>query len=254
MPRKKRTRYLKTIDIAREVGVHPNTVRLYEEWGFLQPVPRNPRNNYRLYTEAHLDQMRLAWAALHSDWWHSAKSIMVEMVKQAANDDLGGALETAYRYLFTVRAEYVRAEAAIAYLERWAKGQPAQTTQKPIWIGEAAKLLGLTRDMLRNWEVNGLIRVPRDPQNGYRLYGADEIGRLRVLRMLREAGYSMMAILRMVRALDRGQTENLREVLNTPQENEDIFWAADAWLTSLKACEERAEVVIAMLEDMIAKR
>ena len=33
--------------------VHPNTVRLYEEWGFLPPVPRAP-NGYRLYDQRHL--------------------------------------------------------------------------------------------------------------------------------------------------------------------------------------------------------
>jgi len=29
------TRYLRTSDIAKAVSVHPNTVRLYEKWGFL---------------------------------------------------------------------------------------------------------------------------------------------------------------------------------------------------------------------------
>ena len=61
------TRPLYTSDTAREVGVHPNTVRLYEEWGLLPPIPRSPRG-YRLFTEAHLDLMRLARAALHGQW------------------------------------------------------------------------------------------------------------------------------------------------------------------------------------------
>ena len=59
--------YLHTSDIARAVGVHPNTVRLYEEWGFLPPIPRSPRG-YRLFTEDHLDQMRLARTAFHDPW------------------------------------------------------------------------------------------------------------------------------------------------------------------------------------------
>jgi len=40
--------YLRTSDIAKSVGAHSNTVRLYEEWGFLPPVPRAP-NSYRLF-------------------------------------------------------------------------------------------------------------------------------------------------------------------------------------------------------------
>jgi DNA-binding transcriptional MerR regulator len=57
-------RPLRTSDLARAVGVHPNTIRLYEAWGFLPPVPRSVRG-YRLFTQVHLRQMRLARVALH---------------------------------------------------------------------------------------------------------------------------------------------------------------------------------------------
>ena len=49
-----------------------------------------------------------------------------------------------------------------------------------------------------------LSMVPR-AKNGYRQYGAVEIGRLRVIRMLVRAGYSMMAILRMMLELDKDE-------------------------------------------------
>ena len=75
---------------------------------------------------------------------------------------------------------------------------------------QLADHLGVTVDQLRNWERNGLLTVPRDPETGYRLYGAREIGRLRVVRMLRQGGYSMMAILRMFLRFDAGQIELLR--------------------------------------------
>ena len=45
-------RYLRTSDVAKAVDVHPNTVRLYEEWGFLPSVPRSP-SGYRLFTDYH---------------------------------------------------------------------------------------------------------------------------------------------------------------------------------------------------------
>lgn len=59
--------HLSTTQIARAIGVHPNTVRVYEMWGFLPPVPRSP-SGYRLYTQRHLDQMRLARTTLHGGW------------------------------------------------------------------------------------------------------------------------------------------------------------------------------------------
>ena len=202
-------RYLRTSDLAKAVGVHVNTVRLYEEWGFLQPVARSP-TGYRLFTEAHLEQMRLARMAMHGPWPGSnIRKTALTLVRKSASGDLGGALEQAYHHLALVQAERARAEAAAGLLDRWAQGAVTDTTAKPLHIGEAAQLLDVTTDQLRNWERNGLIDVPRDPHNGYRLYSATEIGRLRVIRMLLRAGYSMMAILRMLLQLDGGADRSL---------------------------------------------
>jgi DNA-binding transcriptional MerR regulator len=175
----------------------------------------------------------------------------VGVVRQAAQDDLGGALEGAYRHLALVRAEQARADAAVSLLERWADGAAVDASEAWLRIGEASDRLGVSRDMLRNWERNGLLRVPRDPRNGYRRYGARELGRCRVIRMLRQAGYGMMAILRMVRVLDDGQCGDLRQVLDTPLPDEDVYLAADRWLSSLADLEARAREVIERLETMI---
>jgi hypothetical protein len=92
-------RSLRTSDVARAAGVHPNTVRLYEEWGFLPPIPRSP-SGYRLFTEAHVDQMRLARTALRGPWpGRNIKRSALALVRRAASGDLGGALEQAYSYL-----------------------------------------------------------------------------------------------------------------------------------------------------------
>ncbi len=248
------SRYLRTSEIARAVGVHPNTVRLYEEWGFLPPLPRSG-SGYRLFTEAHLDQMRLAVAALRGPWpGRNIKRSALDLVRQAASGDLGGALEQAYSHLALVQAEQAQAEAAVQLLERWAGGTAADATVKALRIGEAAQLLDVTTDMLRNWERNGLIRVPRDPRNGYRLYGAAEVSRLRVIRMLLRAGYSTMAILRMLLHLDQQRAGDLRTVLDTPPADEDVYSAADRWLSTLVGLEQRAMDLIAQLEDMISKQ
>jgi DNA-binding transcriptional MerR regulator len=148
----------------------------------------------------------------------------------------------------------VQAEAAAGFLERWAQGIAADTTANPLQISEVARLLEVTPDMLRNWERNGLLKVPRNKKNGYRLYGAAEISRLRVIRMLSRAGYSIMAILRMLLHLDQGGTGDLRQVLDTPRPDEDIFSAADRWLSTLAEQEDRAANLIGQLETMISKQ
>ena len=246
-------RSLRTSDVAKAVGVHPNTVRLYEEWGFLPPIPRSP-SGYRLFAEAHVDQMRLARTALRGPWpGRNIRQSALALVRQAASGDLGGALEQAYSHLALVQAERAQAEAAAELLERWAQGTAADATAEPLWIGAASRLLGVTADVLRNWERDGLIRVPRDPSNGYRLYGAAEIGRMRVIRMLRRAGYSTMAILRMLLQLEQNQGGDLRQALDTPRPDEDVYSAADRWLSTLAALEQRAMDIIARLEEMIGK-
>ena len=97
---------------------------------------------------------------------------------------LGVALELAYNHLALVQSERAQANVAADLLERWAYGAPADATIQPLQIGQVARLLCVTIDILRNCDRNGLIDVPRDPSNGYRRYGAREISRLRVIRML----------------------------------------------------------------------
>ena len=69
--------------------------------------------------------------------------------------------------------------------------------------------------------------------------------------MLRLAGYSTMAILRMLLRLDRGQATDLRAALDTPRPDEDVYSAADQWLTTLTEQEQRAADFITQLEAMI---
>jgi DNA-binding transcriptional MerR regulator len=241
--------YLKTSDVAQAVGVHTNTVRLFEEWGYLPPIPRS-RSGYRLFTPAHVEQMKLARLALQ--WpYPGGKQLVVDLVQRAAQGDFGMAMEHAYHHLAFVRMEITYAEAAIEFLERWAHGQILDTTPGQRRSAETARWLGATVDQLRNWERNGLIEVPREPTSGYRVYGAAEIGRLRVIRMLRQSGYSLMAILRMLQRLDAGDTEHLRQALDSPPPDDDIQTAADRWLSTLAETEGRAQATIRQLAHMI---
>lgn len=72
--------------------------------------------------------------------------------------------------------------------------------------------------------------------------------------MLSRAGYSTMAILRMLLHLDGGGKEDLRQVVDTSRPDEDVYSAADRWLSTLGEQEQRAKDTIAQLEAMIDKR
>lgn len=241
----------KTSEIAKLAGVHPNTVRLYEAQGYLSPVPRAV-NGYRQYTPLHLEQLRLARLAL--DWpLPGVYPMMIDMVRAAAAGDLGRAMHLAESYLAHIQREQARAEAAVDYLERWARGQQSASDDAALRlsIGQAAAYLDVTADQLRNWDRSGLVEVPRDPHTGYRVYSPAQLGRLQAIRMLRQAGYSVMAILRMLRQLDAGQTAHLREALDTPGDYEAVETVADRWLTTLARHAGRAQDIIQHLEAMM---
>ncbi len=239
---------LSTKKIAQAANCHPNTVRKYEEWGFLPPIPRAP-NGYRLYTEAHLNQMRLARTVFNTPYpGPTIRHAGLILVKQAAEGDLGGAMENAYHYLALIQAEHNRAKIATQLVKRWSQGMPADATHEVLSIHETAKYLDVTTDQLRNWERNGLLTIPRNPKNRYRIFGAKEIARVRIIRMLRTAGYSLMAILRMLTQLETNAETDIIQALDTPREDEDVYHATDHWISTLNQVETSAKEVITILE------
>lgn len=61
-------------------------------------------------------------------------------------------------------------------------------------IRELARRAGLSRAALLHYETLGLLAPARRDANGYRLYGPEQIERLRAIRAYREAGLSIAAI------------------------------------------------------------
>lgn len=245
-------KYLRTSDLARAVGIHPNTVRRYVTWGLLPPVQR-AANGYRRFTQQHLNCLRVARMIYEGVYPGKAiRQSASRIIQSAVAADWGAALERAREHLAFVQSERVQAETAATLLEQWVAGGNANATEQPLQIGQTARLLGITIDMLRNWERNGLIAIPRSAGSGYRAYGSAEISRLRVIRLLSRAGYSQMAILRMLLQLDRGITTDLRHSLDTPTPDEDVYAASDRWLSTLAGQERLALRLIELIEAIIS--
>lgn len=241
-----------TSQVARIAGVHPNTVRLYEQWGFIPPVTRQ-RNGYRVFSEQHVALMCLARAAFRCDFVEGGiRKKAVELVRTAANGNLGQALDMAYGYLEHIQKEREKAEEALALAEEWVNGRSANEDVTLFKRGDVAKLLNTSIDVLRDWERNGLIDIPR-AENNYRVYGPAEINRLKIIRTLRQANYSMMAVLRMLSYIDKGNKEDIRGVVDMPPPGEDIVSATDKWISTLIQSEADAHDVISQLEELNRK-
>jgi DNA-binding transcriptional MerR regulator len=237
----------KTAQIAALIGVHPNTVRFYEEMKLLPAIPRT-EGGYRLFSDRHLGQLRLLRTAFRAEIISSRlRQEVYDIVKTAATDDIAGAYQRTQRYLEHLRAEKAKAEEAIR-ITLGILEDAGKTDDAVMYSGrhEAAELLDITTDILRDWERNGLLHVPRRP-NGCREYRQKEMNRLKIIRTLRNAHYSMMSILRMLNRLDQGD-RNVRMIIDTPGEDEDIVCAADRYITALSLAEQDALEMLDMLD------
>lgn len=242
--------YLRTSQVAGRTGIHPNTVRLYEEWGFLPPIERTPKG-YRKFSEYHVDQIRLIRLALSFTFLSGeVRKTSMEIIRLGALRQLGAALEQAQRQMLLIRSEHRRAEEAVEILEQWVRNFQEDIPDEVLHIRDVTGKLDITYDMLRNWERNGMIKVPRDPDNGYRIFHRRELNRLRIIRILRRARYSTMSILRMLRSLDAGRQDDLRLILDTPDPEEDIVYATDHWLSTVKDLAAKAGEMTTHLEYM----
>ena len=97
--------------------------------------------------------------------------------------------------------------------------------------------------------MNGLLSIKRK-ENGYRVYTSSDIKKLKIIRTLRCANYSLASILRMINAISNSSKVDIKEVINTPDNNEDIVTAFDKLLTSLNNAEKNANVILKQLRFM----
>lgn len=241
----------KTTDVAAIIGVHPNTVRLYEEWELI-PKPKRQPNGYRIFTDFHIEQFRLVRLAFQIEVLQNGlRKKITQMIKVSATGDFDKALSLAGEYLGQLKRERTNAEEAATLVREILSGKSTMHSHS-LKRKEVSEYLNISMDTLRNWEMNGLLTVKRK-ENGYRVYTDDDIRRLKIIRSLRCANYSLEAILHLLRQLSQNPNVDILEVLDTPKENTDIIAVCDKLITSLFGAENNALKMIAMLEEMKLK-
>ena len=110
---------------------------------------------------------------------------------------------------------------------------------------EAAALIGVTPEALRNWERNDLIQVPRRGRHQTRFYRLQEIHRLQVIYLLRQARFSMSAIHRCFTLLDAGYPQEALNALKHP--HGEAVWTGDRWLAVLEMFAAKADEIDGLL-------
>lgn len=118
---------------------------------------------------------------------------------------------------------------------------------------EVAAAIGIHPNTVRLYEKLSLIPKPEREANGYRISNAEDIKRLKVIRSMRCANYSLEAILRMLRQLSQNPDVDIKAALNTPNPSEDIISICDRLIVSLTAAECNAKKIVGMLQEMKEK-
>ena len=238
----------KTAEVAAIIGIHPNTVRLYEKLELI-PKPRRLSNGYRVFTEFHIKQCKLIRLAFQVEVLQNGlRKKIVQMLKVSASGDFDRAITHTKNYLKQIRRERQNADEAIEIVKRILSGGVGENSQH-LKRKDVSELLDISMDTLRNWEMNGLLTIKRK-QNGYRVYSEQDIKRLKIIRSLRCANYSLEAILRMLQQLSKNPNTDIKLALNTPRQDEDIISVCDKLIISLSSAEKNAIKMLDMLQEM----
>lgn len=238
----------KTGEVAAIIGIHHNTVRLYEKLKLI-PKPERLPNGYRVFTDFHIEQCRLVRIAFQVEVLQNGlRKKIAQMIKVAATGDFDAAIMLINEYVKQIKQERANAEEAIEIVKQILSGDSQEYTQC-LKRQEVSQALDISMDTLRNWEMNGLLTVKRK-DNGYRVYTDEDIQRLKIIRSLRCANYSLEAILRLMKQLSKNPNTDIRAALNTPKQSDDIISVCDRLIVSLSKAEKNAYKILAILQDM----
>lgn len=196
---------LRTIDLARAAGISVQQVRNYEAQGLLPPASRS-KSGYRLYTQHHLAALKTARSLVGGYGWQRTPAIMQALHR----NDLSAALALIDTRHAELASKRLQAEQTLSALHTLAaQPAPLQNFSHPqsFRVGEAARQVGVRVSALHFWEQQGLLHPIRDQSSHYRLYDEQQMRRLRVVVLLREAGYDFIVILSVLDELVAGQPE-----------------------------------------------
>lgn len=213
----------RTSDVAKIIGVHPNTVLAYEKWGYVSTVPRS-ENGYRIYSEKHIEQIKIARLALMSE---AVKIYMIfevrSILKTIAKGDIKKALALSESFLAQLQKEKAVEYEVIKEIKKLLKEHMDEKRSISLKRSEAAKSIGVSIDVIINWERNGMLEIPRNKKNNYRVYSENELVLLKIVKILRGENYITNCIGKMIKKIKHNNFEFLNkedELLSTIEEKE----------------------------------
>src|SRR5260221_5150588 len=197
--------YLRTHDLALAGHISVQQVRNYEANGLIPQAQRSP-SGYRLYMQQHLVALKTVKSMVRGYGWPRTSAIMQALHR----GDLSAALATIDERHAELALKRLQVEQTLFALRTLAEQSDSlQSSHHPqrVRVGEAAKQVGVHVSALHFWEQQGLLHPVREQHSRYRLYDEQQMRRLRVVALLRDAGYPFNAIQSVLDELAAGQPE-----------------------------------------------
>jgi DNA-binding transcriptional MerR regulator len=224
---------LRTSDLALAGGISVQQVRNYEASGLIPQAQRSP-SGYRLYTQQHLAALKTVKGLVRGYGWPRTSAIMQALHR----GDLSAALAIIDERHAELARKRLQVEQTLSVLRLFAAGavsQPRTSPPQRVRVGEAAKQVGVRVSALHFWEQQGLLHPVREQHSRYRLYDEQQMRRLRVVALLRDAGYSFNVIQSVLDELVAGRPE--KAIVAVEKRREELTrtsWACIEALTSFQ--------------------
>ncbi|MGF3053983.1 MerR family transcriptional regulator [Microbacterium sp. YY-03] len=118
------------------------------------------------------------------------------------------------------------------------------TDEQALRIGEVAESTSLSLRTLRHYEDIGLVIPSARTEGGFRLYGAEDIARLMIVRRMKPLGYSLEEMRALLDVVDA-----LRRTPGDPQLRTEL----EAILDEARSRRERLATQVAMADEFLAQ-
>jgi DNA-binding transcriptional MerR regulator len=225
--------YLRTRDLALAGDISVQQVRNYEASGLI-PKAQRSASGYRLYTQQHLAALKTVKSMVPGYGWPRTSAIMQALHR----GDLSAALAMIDERHAELARKRFQMEQTLSALRLIADGSASlQSSSHPqrLRVGEAAKQVGVRVSALHFWEQQGLLLPVRERYSRYRLYDEHQMRRLRVVALLRDAGYPFNVIQSVLDDLAAGRPE--KAIVAVEKRREELTrtsWACIEGLTSFQ--------------------
>ena len=197
---------MRPIDVAKQFNISTSTVRKYEDEGLIPPSIRTT-NGYRKYEPKHIEYMACVLAMQAGFSRSQIIQVMACMMDGKANE----ALLICSRHQAELIRELSHAQKTVNMFTSGDIFRELKLKRK-LSIQEVSRLIDVPDTTLRHWEKEGLVIPSRNKDNNYRMYDANQIARLLIIKTIKAAVWSLEHVREVLQDFDNKQPEEAYKV------------------------------------------